>query len=238
MRIIGAQLYIWAEELLNIHPDENERIFGVVPDKILVNGPYYLPEKSRLNYSVGPALRYRYLFDVIALRSNRKQKLVILPYFDHEIRMILHMIGKAAKEKSSEIIFHIKFHPVTNIRRYEGLIPAGAVVTEEDLSRLFMDTEVVIGAASGAFAEAIALGIPAIIIKNKRQYQFSYLPDLGKGVVWDMVESESEFIRLLNRFETQDPVLNAGIASISKQYRKMLFCEPTEERIEKAFEIC
>ena len=62
IRVIGAQLFLWPPELLNNHPDEGEATLGIEPDKVLVNGPYFLPEPVDPRYAIGPSLRYAHLF--------------------------------------------------------------------------------------------------------------------------------------------------------------------------------
>ncbi len=58
VNIIGAQLFVRPNNLLNIFPDEGEACFGVVPDKILVNGPSYLFELESIPVSIGPTLDF------------------------------------------------------------------------------------------------------------------------------------------------------------------------------------
>ena len=47
--IYGCQLFVYPFSLLNINADENEINHGVVPDKVLVNGNYYLYNNNRIN---------------------------------------------------------------------------------------------------------------------------------------------------------------------------------------------
>ena len=60
--VLGAQLFLWPANLLNNHPDDAEAALGLAPDRVLVNGSYFLPEKTRQKYTVGPSLRYAELF--------------------------------------------------------------------------------------------------------------------------------------------------------------------------------
>lgn len=60
--VTGAQLFLWPAALLNNHPDDAEAALGLAPDRVLVNGSYYLPERTAQRYAVGPSLRYAALF--------------------------------------------------------------------------------------------------------------------------------------------------------------------------------
>ena len=66
IKVFGAQLYVRSETLLNVHPDESEIHFGVVPDKVLVNDPGYNLGLKVILEQVGPSLRYGRLFRVKA----------------------------------------------------------------------------------------------------------------------------------------------------------------------------
>lgn len=60
--VTGAQLFIWPDTLLNNHADDVESHLRLTPDRILVNGPHFLPDDTRQSYAVGPSLRYGDLF--------------------------------------------------------------------------------------------------------------------------------------------------------------------------------
>lgn len=231
--ILGAQLFIWPETILNIHPDERECIFGVVPDSILVNGEYYIPPRTQLNYSIGPSLRYKKLFDLWPNEPKKYSILILLPYFNNEIKNVLNIL----QEIDTSILKNafVKFHPATHMERYADLLPPDVQVVEKDLYNLLNHTKIIISAATGALVEAVSVGIAAIVIKNKNQSDHNYLANIGKGVIWDFASNKEEVIKLISVFNHTLEHNQKEIRNIVQQYRKLFFCEPSEDKIIEAF---
>ena len=100
MPVIGAQLFIWPDNLLNCHPDPDEARLGLAPERTLFCGPYFLPEANPAqaettvpghghqqqtslaagnntalnnfrNFQVGPALRYAKLFERVEAAAGQ-----------------------------------------------------------------------------------------------------------------------------------------------------------------------
>lgn len=233
--ILGAQLFIWPELLLNIHPDERENALGVVPDRILVNGKYYMPRDTQLNYSVGPSLRYKKLFSFHKNDSHKKSILVLLPYFHDSIENLFRMLREINISTKENVL--IKFHPTTNKKRYLKLLPSSAQVTEKDIYSLFESAKIVISTESGAMVEALSVGIPVIVIDNNGRYMLNYLPSYGKGILWDVAKSREELIKLIYTLNQVNEHKKEESGKIAQWYREMFFCEPTEDKIIEAFDL-
>lgn len=102
---IGAQLFLWPPVLLNNHADDAEAALGLAPDRVVVNGPYFLPDASCQNYAIGPSLRYAHLFTGPAPGADAPQTpvaqtknqpvqghvLVLLSYHPDETRKVLRL---------------------------------------------------------------------------------------------------------------------------------------------------
>lgn len=233
--IIGAQLFLWPARGLYFFPDKKEEKFGVVPDKILVNGKYYMPQDSQLNCSIGPSLRYKYLFDLNLDDFQRKKVLVLLPYYDNGIMEILDILRDVGSLTSKNVL--IKFHPGTDKEKFLNLLPSGIEITEKDLCELFKFTKTVIGRDSGTLVEAVSAGIPVVVIEKEGMKSFDYLPRLGKGIIWSVARNKEELIKLLHHFDYAIEYKKEEIRIIAKQYREMFFCEPTEDKIIEAFDL-
>ena len=233
VKIFGAQLYIWPTNVLNLHVDKNEISFRVIPDRILVNGSYYLRNESTLDFKVGPSMRYARLFQTHVDARNKTTLLVLMPFFEHEINEILKMINEA---KLSEKIF-IKFHPSTNISKYTQQLEGVMQVTEDDIYTLFDRVGCVIGQSTGALVEATSLGIPVINVTIRNGISYDYLPEFGKGVIWQNASSGDEIIKWVTFFRNLLKDKPDLISSIAKKYKGMFFCEPTDKRINEAFEL-
>ena len=231
--IYGAQLLLWPPTLLNIHVDENEINFGLIPDRVLVNGTYYLPGESLLDFKMGPSMRYKKLFKTTVNARQKTALLVLMPFFEHEIDEMLEMISDA---KLSGEIF-VKFHPATNKSKFTQKAEEKMQVMDDDIYSLFDHVGCVIGKSTGALVEATSLGIPVINIEFNNRLSHEYLPKFGKGIIWQNAKNGAEILKWVNVFRdllnTKKDLVNA----VAKKHKEMFFCEPTDEMVDKAFEL-
>lgn len=235
VKIYGAQLFLYSKNYINMEADQNEERFGVIPDKILVNGTYFAPERSNLNYAVGPSLRYKRIFDTQVRKENQRNILVLLPYSDDDLENILQMLVDA---KISHQGIFVKAHHGIMMEKYEHLIPSGATLVNDDIYKLFETTKIVIGAATGALLEAASLGIPAVTVTNTKRFGYSNpFPEYGRGVIWQEVSNSHDLIRQIDRFGYALDNNCEEIDVIANRYKQMFFCKVTDENIVKAFEL-
>jgi len=233
--IYGAQLLPYAEMDLNIIVDENEKRFGVIPDKILVNGPFYVPKETKLNYAVGPSLRYGSIFKKKFSRNLRKHILVLLPYSSEYAEAILRVLHGTSINERNVII---KTHPASMPSDYRQFLKSNyTLVDNENVYELFAKSELVIGAASGGLLEAASMGIPAIVIKSSNMLDYDMLPEYGKGIIWEEVYGAEDLQRAIAIIEARICKEVDEIDRISREYRDSFFLEPTEGNILRTFDL-
>lgn len=233
--IYGAQFFLHSQKHLFLIADENEEKFGVLPDKVIVNGPYFIPKKSRLNYIVGPSLRYAKIFTSDIKRKKQKDILVLLPYFKEELENILSIVINSRMRPYNILI---KPHPATPIGRYRGLMLPNVTIKKEDTYKLFTNAKVVVGNASGTLIEAATIGIPIICIRGNKRFDYNNpLPEYGKGIIWEEVDSTDDLIQQIERFAKSCVNNSEEINIIANRYKEMFFCEPTEDSIIKTFDL-
>ena len=233
VKIYGAQLFLAPSTLLNIIPDEAEIRFGVLPDKILVNGRGCSLRLKHIFEAVGPSLRYAKLFHTQTDPSNGDIVLVLLPYWDHAIKNILNLI-RGIKWSVPVVI---KFHPAVEKSSYSSQILSKFLVTDEDLYVLFKRAQVAVGCSSGALVEAMCLGIPVVDIVDPKQFVHNYMPAEEKGILWDKAVHEEDINLILKRFEEVLRVNPFLFRERGERIRDMLFCKPTDEQIVSAFDL-
>lgn len=253
----GAQLSLWPPALLNNFPDDAEASLGLTPDRILVNGPLFLPENTRQNYAVGPSLRYASLFDRqesgtgMASRSGAEAEgsnaaspprpagqgplLVLLSYYPEEARRVLSLVLPFA-EAGGEVVY--KFHPTAKPEHYSAWLPPSPVIAEGPLSLALDDVKkrqgAVLGSVSGALVEAVVAGIPVLSVAERQPgLGMNYLPDYGKGLLWESIEDGAEVEGAL-------AALTGGLDAPGRDeavrcLRDMLFTEPNPERVRRDF---
>ena len=181
MPVYGAQLFVWPPELINIHVDGKEAA-AHKPNIIFVNGPYYKHENIDVPCKIGPSLRYARLFEISIEPENNKQTLVVLSQLEPESRLAIELAVRS--EPPENLMF--KFHPTLQVSAIQKMsLPAESVIIEGDLYDAFHETGLVIGSASGALLEAAAVGIPVIVVTKQDVANFSEIPDIGKGLLWE-----------------------------------------------------
>ena len=235
VKIYGSQLFLYPFTILNINPDESLTDFGIVPDKIIVNGTYYLPKNGNITkYQTGPSLRYKKIFQSTLRTENCDTHLVLLSYIKYEIVNVLKLIQNKCL---SDYLFLVKFHPSTNIKKYKRYIQDNMNITYNDLYDLFKKAKIAIGAETGALIEAASLGIPVIFIENKNRFSHNPLPEYGKGLIWDKAENCDDLIRLINKHDNNSEQVKESIRNIASNYKDMFFCETNENNISEVFDL-
>jgi hypothetical protein len=231
--IYGAQLFIMPPAYLSMCVDDQEVRLGVVPDKVLVNGEYFLRKESEVDFQVGPALRYEKIFRSQMEPAKSEDILVLFPLWEYEISNILNCLQNIPCKGAIKI----KFHPATKVKNYMGLIGENIQIVEGDIYSHFETARIVIGSATGALVEAASLGIPVINIENKGRFSHMYFPDFGRGVLWQSAATNAELLSLLGKFDYILENEAKKLAESALILREMLFCETTEEKIIEAFDL-
>jgi hypothetical protein len=230
--ILGAQLFLFTHVYMNILVDEAEVSAGTVPDKILVNGEYYLPKSDTVKFEVGPSLRYKKLFETnIPKLVDRESIAVLLSYILEDAKSVLKLIGRFDADKN--II--IKPHPATDIDLIKHLLKPNYTVSSSDIYEIAKNAKFVVASATGAMIELASLGVPIISVSGENAFDCNIMIGLGKSVLWYDVGSEKELtdvVRLINIANNDDSVLR----EIGRQYKQMFFNEPSIENIKKAFD--
>ncbi len=232
--IYGCQLFIRPFSLLNLYADINEISHGIVPDKIIVNGAYYLYKDKRINLIVGPSLRHKYIFRNCYENYSKNNLLIPLPYMKSESSFILKIVDDI-HYSAGDII--IKFHPTSSKREYQKFKFNNAFISNEAVSKLLKNTMIVISNESGALVEAVSCGIPAIVINNKNKYLHNPLPELGRGIIWDIAGCADDVNKLIIKFQHSLLNENDKLLKYSKKYKEMFFTNPTEDKIIETFDL-
>ena len=229
MPIYGAQLFLWPPELINIHVDRNETA-AHKPDIILVNGPYYKHENIDVPCKIGPSLRYARLFETFSAPANRKRTLVVLSQFEAEALFSIELAVQA--EPAESLMF--KPHPTLQLALNQKMaLPAESVIVEGNVYDAFRETGLVIGSSSGTLAEAAAVGIPVIVANKEGAINYTEIPDIGRGLLWESATNVKELQEA--KIQLQSAVLykkEERLAAIER-LRTELFTRPTSGAIEK-----
>ena len=165
--------------------------------------------------------------------SSKEIILVILPYFDHATKNTLELVSKV----DWPVPVAIKFHPTMDWKNYKAIIPEKFLITSDPISQLLKKTLIAVGQSTGALIEAGALGIPSIDIQCPEKFSHFYMPETGKGILWDQAKNAKEIERLIKQFQKTLKENSEQLKEEGEKMKSFCFSDPTEEAINQAFEL-
>jgi hypothetical protein len=230
--IIGAQLFLNPNNaVINATLDEQEIPFNVVPDKLLVTGPACCFESDNIKVEVGPNFRYKNIYEVGSQVSKGEFILILMSYFDHVTDFILSIIC----DVEWSVPVKIKFHPITDQKKYKAKISKKIFVTDESISDLLPRTLMGVGRATGVQLQLAACGIPVIDIENPNEFSLDTMPEAGKGIIWDRATNAEEVTKLARQFQKSLQSNPDRLREEGLRLKSLYFSKPTEELINRAF---
>ncbi|MDD5090817.1 MAG: hypothetical protein PHQ23_07845 [Candidatus Wallbacteria bacterium] len=209
--IVGTQFFNMVKLLLNLEPLAAEIDCGVVPDRIVVKGPYFLRKVGGIDYVLGCAPRESYLFDENINAegiASREGTAVLLTFNVDESKRIISMVRDAFSGRVT-----VKPHPNHTIGGFYRF-PENWVVATGDVKEVCRNSAVVITGVTGASIEAACMGATVVQIGGYYTDASSIFPDIGKGLCWYSAETDKELsgcleqIRILRK-ENPEKIIGA-----------------------------
>ena len=108
-------------------------------------------------------------------------------------------------------------------------------MTDKDLYYLFGRARMVVGQSTGTMVEAASLGIPVIDIVDPEKFSHNFMPEFGREVLWSTATDVEDVYRLVRQFEESIRLDPSQLVDMGEKMRDNYFCEPTEEKIVRAF---
>ncbi|MDQ7060696.1 MAG: hypothetical protein Q9M43_06010 [Sulfurimonas sp.] len=228
IELIGLQFFLNYETYFNVFVDDLDYDMLSSPHRVLVNGKNYIKERKKVKYTKGVSLRYKSIFEFKGIKEE-KYILLLGSYIESDTKYMLDSV-----KDFGNVIF--KNHPAVDISKF-GILPENITVSNENIYKLFENTKLVIGTASGTALEAVACGISVIIISSQNNLTANPLVKYGEGKIWDIAFSKDDVKKLYNNLIKYRSENIAEIREISIWYRENSFIEPIEENIIRAFEL-
>lgn len=228
IQIIGLQFFINDEIYFHIYVDDLDYEMKSSPHKVYVNGDYYVQNREKIKYNVGVSLRYKDIFIFNGIKEE-KNMLILGSYIESDTKYILECV-----EEFDNVIF--KNHPAVNIKHF-GKLSKNITISNENIYKLFENTKLVIGAASGTSVEAVACGVSVVIMASQDNLSANPLVEFGKGKIWDIAFNKDDVRIVYNKLLEYRQNNMEEIKKIANWYKDNFFVEPTEENIIKVFEL-
>jgi len=229
IEINALQFFINNQKYFNAYIDELDFNMLSSPDKVFVNGRYYLQDRKNIRYDIGVSLRYKEIFNFNGIQEE-KNIVLLGSYIERDTKYLLESV-----EDFNHIIF--KNHPAVDISKF-GKIPKNIVLSNDNIYTLFETTKLVISTSfAGTSVEAVACGISVIVVASQDNLTANPLVEYGQGKIWDIAFSQDDITMVYNRlikYRNKNP---NEIQKMAQWYKENFFVEPTEENIVKVFEL-
>lgn len=218
-------------------PTDYESSAGVIPDKIYVIGrgleSTYREFSSRVNVRVAPAYRFKHVLqNHIEISENARVVLVALPISYQDSVEALGVLAKVAgSPKFSDVVFDVKPHPALNFdrvrRKSSHNWPPNLRVVYGSFFEELRQACLMIGYNSSTCVEAIALGVPVIVVGNNKGFYQNPVPGSIPEEIWRFCLTEEAISDSISWFmNLQDPAYER-IRQISNDVKKEYFEPPT-----------
>ena len=246
-RVIGLRLYAqYSSNLMSFQVTNREVNDCLAPSTQWACGKAWLPTATaydtRATYEVVPALRYAYLYEMEARKTEGSECLVLLTHALPESLRILGAVANVAPIIGFAFSrIQIKPHPVLDAKRckrtarkhYANLSDDKfAHWVETPMADLLGSARIVISAGTSSAVEAVSLGIPVIIIGASVGIEMCALEFVDQRM-WRIAYNEGELIRAIEEWTPFHPLLREIRVSIGEATKLQCFEPKTEASMER-----
>ena len=148
--------------------------------------------------------------------------MITLSQFEKQTNDLVKMVYKYSKySKINNIRFWIKPHPsipVKLLRKWwRNEWPKQFRIVEDDISHLLPRSNILISGMSSVCLEAVALGVPLIVVENISGLRFNSLPEGLPKQMWQNCQSDLDINNSINYFRSRKIDQNSKMAENIKE---------------------
>ena len=233
---IGYQGFVVSRHYLCMFPTEEEAHLRLIPHRVAVVGRALVDAAREfcpgLDVDIAPAFRFAHLWRERAPRDENDPYtiLVALPLVGDESNRLVEVITAATAHTSAWAIL-VKPHPASP-RNALGRHAQHFQVVTADFDTLLDHADVLVSAASSACVEAVARGIPVIVLGSQAGLTLNPIPEGTSPELWALCHDAADVRLELERFEDCDPQTLDRRRTLGEALREQLFTRPTREGVE------
>jgi len=240
-KIIGYQGYIISKSLhLYVYPNMPEYRSKAIPDIVYVVGEGLKDDLhefcDKVVVAAGPAFRFNKLWRDRAYNPDPRlfTVLVGLPIGLDDCAHILKLLASTLKKfKGTNIQFWIKPHPTYGFKSIKALLPEGwpreFIFQEGDFHAVVERCNLLLSNASSVSLEAIAKGVPVIIVAPQNGVVQNPIPEGISDDVWSIVYDSVELEVEIMRFKEFTTERKDFFDKLSLDVRKNYFNQVTRK---------
>jgi hypothetical protein len=243
--VIGYQGFDTQKYYLCVYPTNAEYRSGVLPHCVAVCGRSLIEERKQfcpdLDVKMAPAFRYMRVWKE---RTGRKKSegsrvMILLPLeMESAADIVRSAIELPGVLPSGSIRFWLKPHPAarleTVLHRAGLSLPPELQVIEGDFSEYLEQMDVLMGNTSSTILEAIAWGIPVVIIGDRHGITRNPVPDSVPRDMWCLCYTKEEMAEAISRYTGRSAEERIRGEAIGREVREHYF-EPVTRESVRAF---
>jgi hypothetical protein len=207
---------------LSTYPIPIERDAHVIPDVMALQGKgtvFMVKEfLSNLDTIVIPSFKYQYVWEFSENKLSQSKYVVLITLPNKSIGYTIFVINRllnvcnAIPIKSDTTKFLIKPHPAQSLNKINKIksnlpeLPNYISLTEEkSFAKLLYLTNILITEASSTCLEAMACGIPVIMMENEEGLTYDPIPSRVSEHLFRKVRSQDDLMQALKYFINSTP---------------------------------
>jgi hypothetical protein len=229
---------------IHLSPTTLEYQNKVIPHTISVIGEDLIKEvkkfSSDVNVNVGPAFRFMdlYIESDSKLACNNKKILIVLPLSTNDSIEIIQLFYSATfKIDLSEFQILIKPHPSNSLQMKKFISATKKywkeefIFTKGNFRESIIHVDFFISSGSTAAVEALAYGVPGIILGSKNAITENSIPASVYSKMWRLVYSLNELTFGINYFLNLSEIEKERIKKEGERIKKEFFKPITKEMV-------
>lgn len=244
-RITGYQGFVVSPHYLCMFPTADEMRLGLIPHRVAVTGEglvrgarEFCPD---LAVCVAPAFRFAGLWrDAKAgSESGEFRILVALPLMQDESSDVM----EAAKSATAGLTLpddvtwriRVKPHPATSRRLLTALkkeaLDARFDFVSGNVDEMLDDADALISNASSVCVQALARGVPVVVVGNRRGVTLNPIPDGVERELWALCYDAEQVAAALRAFARRDEAALERRRALGRAVRERYFAPVTRDGV-------
>lgn len=241
MTILASRPFVYPLNQLSVTPSQQDRLFGLVPDKTLVLGPIgrqtvreYLQD---LPTEYSPAFRYKKLLSRSLKPTTREDNVMILFGYSlpNSVSTLRILLGIDDTLKLFGQVY-LRLHPTTHFNKHRLVkelgrsLPSHYSFADGLLEDHLDHISIGICGSTGTALNLVVSGIPVIIMADpNNDLTMNYLSYTEDPSMWRLCFSQTEIVEALKEFRgliLQEP---HRLDEKAMEFRKAYFVEPDSQ---------
>ncbi|MBF0328452.1 MAG: hypothetical protein HQL10_04790 [Nitrospirae bacterium] len=245
---VGYQGFVAPDRYLSLFPSNAEYAGEVIPQHVIVVGKALVDRLRQacpnLDVGVGPAFRFG---GVWAERKDVPDPslftiLIALPIMMREGNDILKLAASCLENKMLQTChFLIKQHPTNKreqILKYFGSgWPNRFQFSDEDVDTSMNKASLLISSASSVCMEALARGIPVIIVGSSSGLTYTPVPHHITDDIWSLCYTSDELMKAILYYKSRDEKTVKRHEALGKDIRGDYFEPVTRESVRRFLQL-